>query len=358
MSHQLFGERFLTRNEPAWHKLGRTFTGEVTATDAISEIAADVIVEKVPLVIPASDGREAIPTKHSAIIRRPTADDPETDVFGITGSRYDIVQYADLGAPLDVLTETYALETAGILYNGRRMFVAFRADAFDVKGDEREKVDNYVVIVMSQEPGISHRLMHTMVRVVCHNTLTYATKESALSITIPHTAHAAQTLALGAEVIASLSDKVETQRVIFDAMATVACDVDALDAILNAAYPNPKPRKSIQFLAEAGLDIASCSDRFDPATYKRLTAAHDSWLYNSRRAIDRRDAAREAYERINDECPTIAGTVYAAYQAVTETSDWREGRGDIGRSVLFGSRASEKASAYAAAVRLAGVSSN
>jgi len=49
----------------------------------------------------------------------------------------------------------------------------------------------------------------------------------------------------------------------------------------------------------------------------------------------------------------LRGSVWAAYNAVTEVSDWRESFGsDVGASVLFGNRAKEKQRAYAHALAL------
>ena len=47
----------------------------------------------------------------------------------------------------------------------------------------------------------------------------------------------------------------------------------------------------------------------------------------------------------------LRGTAWAAYNAVTEVADWREGRG-ADASALFGGRAKEKSRAYEAAMVL------
>jgi hypothetical protein len=54
----------------------------------------------------------------------------------------------------------------------------------------------------------------------------------------------------------------------------------------------------------------------------------------------------EAFDPAN-----LRGTVWAAYNAVTEVSDWREGR-NADESALFGSRAQEKSRAFNAAYAL------
>jgi hypothetical protein len=66
-------------------------------------------------------------------------------------------------------------------------------------------------------------------------------------------------------------------------------------------------------------------------------------------ALALREAAKERFEAFDP--PRLRGTVWAAYNAVTEVADWREGR-NADESALFGGRAKEKSRAYAAAMEL------
>ena len=72
----------------------------------------------------------------------------------------------------------------------------------------------------------------------------------------------------------------------------------------------------------------------------------------SDRVLKIREGAQVLYHKFNDEHPQFAGTVWAAYNAATETSDWREGRGSVDYSTVFGPRAQEKVRAFKAALEL------
>lgn len=359
MSHEIFGERFVSRARPAWHSLGRVFdlNDPITAREAIDEIGGDVIIRKIPFTLEIGDAKVA--TGKSAIVRMPNKLNPDHEVFGtVSGNRYDVVQYTELGEALDPVSQAYPLETAGILKGGRFMFVGLRAGSFDVKGIDSERVDNYVVVLMSQEPGTSHRLIHTPVRVVCKNTLVYSQERAAINLPIPHTKNSADILAFGAELVANLDRKIHQTKIMYDAMASVPLGDAGLDAILAAAFPEPSKPKNVRFFEDQGIDLATLADRDDKALYEKIKTAHDAWAYKVARNAKRREGAAWAYEMICDEHPAIAGTVYAGYQAVTETSDWRDGRGEIAYSTILGSRADEKVRAFNAASELAKLNLN
>ena len=80
--------------------------------------------------------------------------------------------------------------------------------------------------------------------------------------------------------------------------------------------------------------------------------AMEAWVTSTDRVRQIRDGARVLYQTFNDEHSQFARTVWAAYNACTETSDWREGRGDVDHSVVFGPRAQEKVRAFKAALEL------
>jgi hypothetical protein len=358
MAHELFGERFLSRAVPAWHRLGKVYDkdAEITAVSAVDEIASDITIEKIPFVLPI--GGVNVETDKSAIVRLETKDAAH-EIFGTTsGNRYEVVQYSDLGQTLNPLSEVYPIETAGILKDGRFMFIGLRAESFEVKGVATEEVKNYVVVVMSQVPGTAHKIIHTPVRVVCQNTLSYGEKRSSLNLAIPHTAAAADVLSFATDVILNMKDRIATTKMIFDAMATIPLGKKGFEALLNAAYPMPVKPKNVSFFEANGVDLSTLADRKDDKLYARIARSHDAWNYRIAREASRRDAAKEALALINDEHKAIAGTVYAGYQAITEASDWREGKGDADYSTLLGPRADEKSRAYEAAYRMAGVSSN
>ena len=57
MSASLFGERFLGRREPAWHRLGEVFPQDLklTATEAMERADIMFKVDKYPMGVTAPD---------------------------------------------------------------------------------------------------------------------------------------------------------------------------------------------------------------------------------------------------------------------------------------------------------------
>jgi hypothetical protein len=70
-----------------------------------------------------------------------------------------------------------------------------------------------------------------------------------------------------------------------------------------------------------------------------------------KKSTELRATAVGQYEGFKPEA--LAGTLWAAYNAVTEVSDWREGK-NAAESSLWGARAAEKGRAYAEAVKILG----
>ena len=76
MPATLFGERFIGRREPAWHRLGEVFDEnlKITASEAMHK--ADIMfgIDKHPQVVKLEDGTE-LNTDSFAVVREPTKDD-------------------------------------------------------------------------------------------------------------------------------------------------------------------------------------------------------------------------------------------------------------------------------------------
>ena len=75
----IFGDRFLGRREPAWHRLGEVFTEPMSMTDAIKRARVDFHIAKHPVVvqIPNGDMTDLVPTKNFAVVREPVPDDDQ-----------------------------------------------------------------------------------------------------------------------------------------------------------------------------------------------------------------------------------------------------------------------------------------
>ena len=356
--HEIFGNRFYSRQKAAWHRLGETFDldDEVSVIDAVGKTAVGIEIDAAPLKY-VYEG-EAHQTDQRAIIRKPTHDDPEPRVFGIASENWTVAQYLDYAKALDPLSETFPVETCGVLKGGETLFLALRGDAFAVQSVD--EIENYFVCVLSQVPGKGHRVLFTPRRVVCQNTLSLGIRQATINLRIPHTGDPTGTVAFAAQLVTEMTRATEKVQAYFEAMAKTPVGEEGLDRILKEAFPEPAvPAKVRLFQNLTPQQLGVMKNSSLNQAIMDAEAAMESWITSTDRVRQIRDGARVLYSKFNDEHPQFARTVWAAYNAATETSDWREGRGDVDHSVVFGPRAQEKVRAFRVATELAvGMSMN
>lgn len=351
MAHEIMGSRFIARTRPAWHNIAKRIFGEseaLTAREAMVEVAGDIEVVHAPLTFEL-DGVTYRADDKSAIIRKATNDDPSHKFLGIAEDSWVADSYAALAAPLDALVaKGYKVETAGVLNEGGLAFLCFRAEDWSVRGDAMR---SYFAANFSLTPGKGHKVFHSPVRVVCWNTNTMADAEATINLSIPHSVDAKQRIDLAARLVTQFHEMKDKARGIFDAFADRQVTEKDVDSIIYAAFQLPALPSKLKLLKQNLTET-------EAEVFKRaLTADLLAGLEKAQESYDRqcestlrlRETARERFEAFDP--ANLRGTVWAAYNAVTEVSDWREGRG-ADESALFGGRAKEKSRAYEAAVAL------
>ena len=348
MSHEILGQRFKSRVHPAWHGLGTTFGADVkvTASEAIAEITQGVEVVKVPVSYEL-DGVQHQMVKRAAIVRRPTKEDPEIVEFGVASADWQLESYEAVASVFDELSKVHQVETAGLLRDGRTAFLTLRAGEWDVLGDPMEQ---YMLLNISMEPYISHWVSQNDVRVVCNNTNTMAKRRSMLDVKIPHQRDSLTQMKIAAEVVAAVAEGKEKIKELCTALAKKNLTSVEAEAIFNAAHPIPMPPRKLRALV--GIteeERTQYTKNLDPETMAQVALGKVEF----ERALTRREnlveVVRERYAEFDVQ--NLRGTAWAAYNAVTEVADWREGRG-ADASAVFGARAMEKARAFEAAAVL------
>ena len=356
--HNIFGDRFISREQPAWHNLGSTFDRdeEKTVAEAMQECGADYTVSKHQLYFEVADGRKIPVEGEEMIVRSPVIDDPEYRVFGTVRGRYKPVQNMEVAEILDRgLAGKYPVETLGVLGSGEQVFIALRGSDFAV--NNADEIRSYFVVDVNHKPGNSNSVLYTPVRVVCYNTLTMARRDADISLAVPHTSDPGAMLSFGTEVIGQMVEKQANAEVIFNAMANHGADQDAATRIIEAAFQySPRPQKTLLLdqMTEGQIEAAMQAGGQRAKTMHKIVKSMQTWEYWATRVDSYREAAFERLEAFNDEHSSMANTVWAVYNAVTETSDWRDGRSKVDESVLFGDRAAEKRRAFEAAVDVVG----
>jgi hypothetical protein len=369
MSHQILGERFLSRSEPAWHGLGTLFPAgeELLASEAVGRVAGDVQVVSEPLFYKA---REVSPStlcsagKYHAIVRLGTQDADE-EVLGVTSENWHPHSYVELAESLDELSRKYKVETAGLLQKGGLCFLALRGEDWDVGGEEMR---TYFTVNLSLTPGKAHQVFHSPIRVVCWNTNTMAKGNASINFQVPHAADAKQRLGIAGNLVARFREmQADTERIFRIFQETplpktgeqilyrnAGMDASGLDRILEAAYPEPQVPPTLRMLRDNLSDeqAAVFQSQLAPMDLRKLTQDQEKLEKDQRRIKEIRQATLERYDSF--EPAQYRGTVWAAYNAVTEVSDWRQGR-SAAEGSMWGSRAREKARAFTAAMELTGL---
>ena len=171
---------FSGRGEVPWHKIGAVLDGVLTSDEAIKEARLTWTVEQTP-VYTATNWAQAIPG-YVANVRSDT-----NEVLGIVSERYKVAQNTDVFRFADDLIGngkvpcTY--ETAGSLFNGRRVFMLVNMPKGRIMDDEYQP---YLCLSNAHDGSACLQVLLTGIRVVCNNTLSAALRTAKRKISIRH----------------------------------------------------------------------------------------------------------------------------------------------------------------------------
>jgi phage/plasmid-like protein (TIGR03299 family) len=171
---------FSGRGEVPWHGIGAVLDGVLSSDEAIKEARLTWKVEQTP-VYAATNWAASIPG-YLANVRSDTK-----EVLGIVSERYKVAQNKDVFAFADDLIGngkvkcTY--ETAGSLFNGRRVFMLVNMPKGRIVDDEYQP---YLCLSNAHDGSACLQVFLTGIRVVCNNTLTAALNTARRKISIRH----------------------------------------------------------------------------------------------------------------------------------------------------------------------------
>jgi len=171
---------FSGRSEVPWHGIGAVLDGVLTSDEAIKEAKLTWTVEQTP-VYTATNWSVPIPG-YFANVRSDTK-----EVLGLVSERYQIAQNRDVFKFADELIGngkvkcTY--ETAGSLFNGRRVFMLVNMPKGRIVEDEYQP---YLCLSNAHDGSACLQIFLTGIRVVCNNTLSAALNTAKRKISIRH----------------------------------------------------------------------------------------------------------------------------------------------------------------------------
>jgi phage/plasmid-like protein (TIGR03299 family) len=310
MAHELETQNgkasFASLREPAWHGLGTVFDTEKTTTEMLS--LANLDNWNVRLEDLDTPSHLTSDKNYQYVLRTNPTDKTQTDILGVVGERYHVMQNEDLFSFGDnILDGGGRWETAGSIKGGRVVFGALaleREIVLDPNG-VADVVKTYLLINTSHDGSIAIQASITPVRVVCANTLNLAlntTKKKngvKQSFKIRHTQTASGKVAVARATLGLAHKYMDS----FDLMAKamIEKEVNAIDFnnIILAAYPKPE---------------------------KDSKGAFKKWE-------NKVDVINDIYT--GEFNGMIAGNAWGAFNALTERLDWyRSARGGNNESIL------------------------
>lgn len=328
MVANVFGSRFYSFREPAWHKLGMVLDEQKSANEALSLVGTyDVWLED----LVSSSG---LKLDDKVIVRGPTNDDPEKRVFGIVGNHYTLITPVQVANVWDKAVAK-PVETLGSLGHGETIFITTKMNSVSIKGDE---VVNYLLVTSPMTGGDAAQVLVTPIRVVCQNTLIAAKSDASETYRIIHDRYAMQRMENWLDGVYNRAmEKAVVLEQAFNAMAGYIPTAEQIDSVIGVSYPFPKmPRNNV------------------PDDVKKTRQV--VWEKLREKVLARRLAVKELYEgkAIGADSTAFKGTLWGLYNSVTEVENYRRTRGQDAApfNTLFGDRAKVMSSAYNAVLEM------
>lgn len=293
---------FANSRPDAWHRLGTSVGHAMTGHEAMQAAhLANWNVRKMALVIPQEpvitpDGVTTPPPVPVPDMFATVRDNPivtgQVDYLGVVGTKYEPVQNEASCAVLDAITDESGahFETAGALKGGRETFVTMKLPktmTFEGRDGSKDRTDWYLAALNSHDGSSKYRLLLTSVRIVCANTQSAAIAGAKSTFGIRHTA--------GARVA------IHEAR---NALGLAWHYIDAFETEAAALYAAPMDLDEMRQFATT---LVKADDKAASVTARRG-----------------RQQQASAIVKLWTSSPTIApiaGTRWAAYNAVTEYLD-------------------------------------
>jgi phage/plasmid-like protein (TIGR03299 family) len=312
--------------EPPWHGLGIQLERPATAEKAINAAGMNWKVRKVPLVA-AIEGARIPAVGRFAIVREDSSGTPCAPVLGVVGKGYEPLQNHEAFEFFDHIVGKGAAiyHTAGVLGEGERIWILAKLPG-EIRVVGEDITNKYLLLSTSHDGSGAVQVKFTPVRVVCQNTLIQALSRGR-TIKVAHTRNIKERLHLAEETLGIVTKGYESTAENYKAMSGYNLGAQELKTFLEGVFPMPSNWK------EKGTD---------QKTLKKV--------------LQRRERAMDCFENGRGQrLKGVPGTLWAAYNAVTESVDhlWQHTNDDRRlKSQWFGEGYQVKARAYEIALQL------
>lgn len=301
--------------ETPWHKLGTKLDNPATAQEAIMVSGLNYVVEKEKVLL---ESGIVVPDTYATVRK------DNNNILGVVGNVYKVMQNADAFNFFDtVVGDGKAIyHSAGALGKGERIWMLAKLPG-DVIVKDVENTEKYLLLTNSFDGTSPVKMFFTPVRVVCQNTLNMAIKGAKDGISIRHTQ--------------SMSGKVDEARRILGLSINYYSEFEKLANQLSDVSLTMKK-------AEEYFDTVLGPVKEDESTRRQNTKAELLNLFEHGKG---------------NQHPAVRGSLWCAYNAVTEYSDYHKTIKNIDKdatnrlnSLWFGSGANMKMNAWEKAVAL------
>ena len=284
-----------------WHGLGTQLqTAPATAEAAIKAAHLDWEVGLKPVLTGEKGMFYGIPEKQ-AIVRLDKWGQEDCPVFGLVGADYKPLQNRDTFTFFDpiVASGTVAYETAGALGRGERVWVLAKVKGkdseFAVKGSDI--VQKYLLLSNGHDGKTAVQIRFTPVRVVCQNTLSFALDKGSDLFKIYHVPQMHLRLGEAQERIQGILRQYDEIEKLFRQLAEFQMNKQTLDQYVLKVIPDPARRKN---------------------------QTDHSYSQAVSKVSKLRELSKDLFESgAGNSERSIKGTLWAAYNGVTEMVDHR-----------------------------------
>ncbi len=275
--------------EAPWHKLGTKLDKPATAAEAIKAANLNWSVCKQPIILSVTS--QIIKDKF-AVVRDDKLKDANCPVFGIVGNSYTPLQNSEAFEFFDPIVgkeNAPIYHTAGALGDGERVWILAKLpDTIRVIGDDI--ADKYLLLSNSHDGQSSVQIKFTPIRVVCQNTLTMALGKGQ-TLRVPHTRDLHYRLQQAEMMLGTINKRFGEIEETFKAMTRVQIDGAKLTSYLTEVFPEPLDKENQRAIA---------------------------------RVYERRELTKHFFvEGVGNTAEGVKGTLWAAYNGVTELVDHR-----------------------------------
>lgn len=283
--------------ERPWHGLGTQVAGLMKTGEAMRKAELDWTVTKVPLVTARYTGdlfEKSIPgglhvPDYCATVREDTR-----EVLGVVGRQYSVFQNWQMFDFIDALLQEKCnvVEVCGSLRRGKKVWALLNLPGH-IRVNKTDDVSvKYLLLTNSHDGSMSFRVLFTLVRVVCWNTLSAALGRGARQgVSIRHTPNMEEKVDEARRVLGIANEHYDEMGKAIDQLADHAASDDKIRQFLEDLFPVDEKK----------------DDHWRAIINKQRTRVLD--LFHNGKGQD---------------MDGVKGSAWALVNAVTEYVDWRE----------------------------------